>query len=79
MYSSIVYVDTEYGHISCYLKDIMKSKKISIYYLSRISNIKYEVIKRYYDNRVLRYDTDILSRLCFCLDCELSSILKYEK
>ncbi len=79
MYSSIVNIDTEYGHISCYLKEVMKEKKISIYQLSHIANIKYEIIKRYCDNQVLRYDTDILARLCFCLNCELSSILKYVK
>ena len=79
LYSSIVYVDTKYGQISCHLKDVMREKKISIYQLSHISNIKYEIIKRYCDDLVLRYDANILARLCFCLDCELSSILKYEK
>ena len=57
----------------------MQKKNISTYNLSKMSNIKYEVLKRYRDDMVLRYDANILSKLCFCLDCDLSSILKYDK
>ena len=76
---SIIYLNTKYGSISCHLKEVMQEKKISKYYLSKTSNIKYEIIKRYCDDEVLRYDANVLSRLCYCLDCDLSSILKYEK
>ena len=79
MYSLVTYANIDYGVISCHLKEVMKEKRVSIYKLSFASNIKYEIIKRYYDNKVLRYDTDILAKLCFCLECDLSSLLKYEK
>lgn len=79
MYSAIVYANTEYGRISCHLKEIMKSRSITFYRLSQDTNIKYETIRKYYDDEVLRYDTDILAKLCFCLDCEIGSLLKYEK
>ena len=79
MYSSIVYTNTNYGNISCKLKDIMDEKKISIYRLSHDSNIKYEIIKRYYDNDIQRFDSDILAKICFCLGCDIGSLLKYEK
>ena len=79
MYSLVTYQNIDYGLVSCHLKEIMQDRKVSIYKLSSASNIKYEVIKRYYDDNVLRYDADILAKLCFCLDCDLSSLLKYEK
>ena len=79
MYSSIVYQDTNYGRIFCNLKDILKEKKITIYKLSSISNIKYEIIKKYCDNNIQRVDLDILAKLCFCLNCEVNDMLKYEK
>ncbi len=79
MYSSIVNIETNYGKISCTLKDVMLSKKISIYRLSHDTNIKYEIIKKYYENDIQRFDLDILAKLCFCLNCEVSSLLKYEK
>ena len=72
-------LDVKQGKIICHLKDIMQDREISVYRLSFITGIKYEVLKRYYDNLILRYDANILAKLCFYLDCELSSLLKYEK
>ena len=72
-------LDTKHGKIVCHLKELMEDREISVYRLSFITGIKYEVLKRYYDNLILRYDANILAKLCFYLDCELSSLLKYEK
>ena len=72
-------LDVKQGKIICHLKDIMQDREISVYRLSFITGIKYEVLKRYYDNLILRYDASILTKLCFYLDCDLNSILKYEK
>ena len=77
--NSIVYQNVKYGKINCYLKKVMEDKHISTYKLAYISNIKYGIIKKYRDNDILRYDANILAKLCFCLDCDLSSLLKYEK
>ena len=72
-------LDIKCGRIVCHLKEVMKDREISVYRLSFITGIKYEVLKRYYDNLISRYDANILCKLCFYLDCELSSIIKYEK
>ncbi len=77
--NTIIYQRTKYGKVKCYLKDIMQIKHITTYKLALISNVKYGIIRRYGDNNVTRYDANILAKLCFCLDCDLSSILKYEK
>ena len=79
MYSSIIKENIDYGRISCNLKDILKEKEITIYKLSNISNIKYEIIKRYCDNNIQRIDLDILAKLCYILNCSINEILKYEK
>lgn len=79
MYSTIVYANTDYGRISCNLKEILNKKQMTIYKLSNISNIKYEIIKKYCDNDFQRIDIDILAKLCFCLNLEVDSLLKYEK
>ena len=57
----------------------MDDKKMTVYRLSNIANIKYEIVKKYYDNNLQRIDLDILAKFCFCLNCEVSSLLKYEK
>ena len=72
-------LDVKQGKIICHLKEVMQDREISVYRLSFITGIKYEVLKRYYDNLILRYDSSILTKLCFYLDCDLNSILKYEK
>lgn len=79
MYSTIVYTNTNYGKISCNLKEVLKEKKITIYKLSNISHIKYEIIKKYCDNNFQRVDLDILARICFCLNLEVEDLLKYVK
>lgn len=76
---NIILWDTKYGNIDCNLKKIMRKKNITIYQLSRITGIKYEIIERYCNNQVLRYDANILSKLCYSLNCEISEILQYRK
>lgn len=77
--NNISLLGTECGLVYCNLKKIIISKHISIYQLSKLTGIKYDVIMRYYDNRIIRYDSYVLARLCYILDCSISDILKYEK
>ncbi len=70
---------TRYGRINCLLKDLLLDRKISIYQLSRMADIKYEIIERYCSNCVMRYDTSILSRLCYTLDCQVGDIIEYSE
>ena len=79
MYSSIVEEITDYGKVSCNLKSVMQQRGVTIYKLSNISNIKYEIIKKYCDNNIQRFDLDILARICFCLNLEVEDLLKYVK
>lgn len=52
---------------------------ITRYELSKRTEIKFQTIDRYYKNRVVRYDTYILDRICTALECDICDILKYEK
>lgn len=79
MYSSIIYQDIDYGKVSCNLKNVLKEKNITIYRLSNITNIKYEIIKKYCDNNIQRIDLDILAKICYCLNLEVNDVLKYQK
>ncbi len=76
---NIVIWNKEVGHLRCKLKKIMKKKGISIYQLSRIADIKYDVLKRYCNNDIIKYDANILSKLCYSLNCEISDLLQYER
>lgn len=76
---NIILWNTEYGKIKCTLKRIMKQKNINIYQLSRLSDIKYDVLKRYASNSIIKYDANVLAKLCFSLNCSLNDLLVYEK
>ena len=52
---------------------------IARYELAKRTEIKFQTIDRYYKNRVVRYDTYILDRICTALECDICDILKYEK
>ena len=73
----IILWDTKYGRINCNLYKLMKSRKVSIFQLARLTNIRYDIIKKYADNQMMRYDASILSRLCFVLNCSISDIIEY--
>ena len=73
----IILWNTKYGRIRCNLYKLMKSRKVSIFQLARLTNIRYDIIKKYADNQMMRYDASILSKLCFVLNCSISDIIEY--
>ena len=77
--SKSVFAIKDYGKISLHLKEIMDSKKITRNYLARVSNTRFEVINKWYNNEVERMDLDILARICYVLECSPADIIKYEE
>ena len=39
----------------------------------------YNLVNRYYNNEVIKIDLDIIAKICYALNCEVSHILKYKK
>ena len=56
----------------------MDQKKLNIYKVSVLTGLKYDVVLRYYSNQVYKYDSYVLAKLCYILDCSISDLLKYE-
>ena len=69
---------TEWGLVYCNLKKVMDKKHIHIYKLSRLTGLKYDVILRYYNNQIIKYDATVLAKLCYVLNCSISDLLKYD-
>ena len=74
----IVYLK-EYGKINLKLKEYMDERKITRNALTKRVNTRFEVIDKWYNNRIENIDLDILARICFVLSCDTNDILKYEK
>ena len=52
---------------------------ITRYELAKRTGIRFQIIDNYYKNKVIRYDSDVLDRICKALDCDISQIIKFEK
>ena len=52
---------------------------ITRYELATRTGIQYQVLDNYYKNRVKRYDSYVLERICSALDCGISEIIEYKK
>ena len=57
----------------------LDKRGITRYELAKRTEVKFQTIDRYYKNRVVRYDSYILDRICAALDCALCDIIEYEK
>lgn len=58
------------------LEQTLEELKINRYELAKRTNIRYHIIDNYYKNKVVRYDSYVLSRICSALDCKISDILE---
>ena len=61
------------------LDKVLKKYNISRYELSKRTGIRYQIIDNYYKNRVIRYDSFVLNKICTALDCKIEDIIKFEK
>lgn len=74
-----VYVLKNYGKVEITLKDVLEKKDISRNKLCTMIATNYNLVNRYYNNKVIRIDLDIIARMCYALNCEVNDILKYKK
>ncbi len=73
-----VKVFKDYGKIVLTVDKVLKRKKINIYRLSRLTGISWGVIQKYKEGNLYRVDLDLLSRMCFALNCQLEELIHYE-
>lgn len=74
-----IYILKNYGKVQINLKEIIDTKNISRSKLSTMTALGYDIINRYYNNKVNRIDLDVISRFCYVLECNIGDLLKYKK
>lgn len=67
----------EYGSVEISLRPLMEARGITRNRLARLIDTRYEVVDKWYHGRVERIDADILARLCYVLECDVSDIIRY--
>ena len=68
-----------YGKVEIKLKELMEDQNISINKLSQASQMQRYQLKKYMNNKVQRIDLQVLSRLCYVLECNVEDILEYKE
>lgn len=56
---------------------LLQKENLSRYELAKRTGIQYQIIDNYYKNRVKRYDSFVLERICDALECGISDIICY--
>lgn len=74
-----IYTLKNYGKVEIVLKDLVDKKGISRNKLSTMIAANYILVNRYYNNKVIKIDLDIIARMYYALNCEVNDILKYKK
>jgi len=61
------------------LGKVLEKQNMSRYELAKKTDIQYYVIDNYYKNKVIRYDSFVLDKICDVLECDVSEIIEYIK
>ena len=61
------------------LDETLKKLNISRYELAKRSGVQYQIVDKYYKNKVQRYGSYLLDKFCDALDCDISDIIDYKK
>ena len=61
------------------LDTLLSQHGISRYELAKRTGIRYHIIDNYYKNKVIRYDSFVLNKICTALDCKIEDIITFEK
>jgi putative transcriptional regulator len=79
MDNSVFYLKN-YGRVVLTVREEMEKKGISRSKLAKQAGLIYNSVNRYYKGDVLSsVDLDILAKICFVLDCDITDVLRYEK
>lgn len=77
--NNTIYTLKNYGRIDINLKQIIDKKGISRSKLATMVAMNYDLVNRYYNNKVTRVDLDVIARFCYVLNCDVNDILKYSE
>ena len=61
------------------LDKLLDKLNITRYELAKRTGIQYQIINNYYKNKVKRYDSYVLERICDTLNCEIKDIIEFKK
>lgn len=61
------------------VKEYIDEHKITRYELAKRTGIRFHIIDKYYKNKVVRYDSYVLDKICSELECDVCDVIEYKK
>ncbi len=61
------------------LDKALATRGITRYELAKRTGIHFHIVDNYYKNKVVRYDSDLLDRMCHALDCRIDELIEYTR
>lgn len=59
------------------LDKLLDERQLTRYSLAQQTGIKFQTVDRYYKNKVVRYDSYILDKICSTLGCTVSDVIEF--
>ena len=56
----------------------LDSHGITRYELAKRTGIRFQIIDKYYKNKLVRYDGYVLDQICQALDCDITDLIEYK-
>ena len=69
----------KYGTVKLRLGELMDRQGIKRGQLAKLIDVRFEVADKWYRGEVEKMDMDILSRICFVLECQPGDLLEYRE
>ena len=60
------------------VKEYLDNHKITRYELAKRAGISFQVVDKYYKNKVVRYDSYLLEKFCDALNCGIADLIEYK-
>lgn len=70
-------MNSEFGEVRIKLSELLVQRGISKNILSQRAEMQRTQINRYCKDEILRFDKDVLARLCTVLECDISDLLEF--
>ena len=67
----------DYGRFDIVLDEYLQERQISKNKLAEKASLQRTQLNAYCKNNIKRPDLDVLSRICYALDCDLTDIIRY--
>ena len=70
----------DFGYVVIKLDKIMKERNISTYELSSKAGIRFQTVKKLREGtEVTRINLDVISKLCYVLECKIQDLMEYQE